>query len=233
MKNCLNCGTQNADEAKFCVQCGQDKFTQAQQQYQQQQYYQQPPKKKKGKAGRVILIVLAVIIGLAIISSLFDDAPSEADTTTAITTTEATTDPTTSETTTRETTTEATTTETTLSDEEIQEAIEFQRQYYEEVDYKSAARNPNDFLEKQIKITGTVIQVIEDDVAPAYRIAQNDDYDAIWYVSYFRIADSPRVLEDDTVTVYGSGMGLITYTATLGGEISIPGISSMDIEIIE
>ena len=41
----------------------------------------------------------------------------------------------------------------------------------------------------------------------------------------------PRVLKDDTVTVYGVCAGLITYETTIGSSLSIPGMGSHQIVI--
>lgn len=34
-----------------------------------------------------------------------------------------------------------------------------------------------------------------------------------------------RILEDDIITIFGVSSGLITYTSTLGGNITIPAVS--------
>ena len=41
---------------------------------------------------------------------------------------------------------------------------------------------------------------------------------------------SSRVLKDDYITVYGLSAGLITYTSTLGGNITIPSMAVSKID---
>ena len=79
----------------------------------------------------------------------------------------------------------------------------------------------------------SVVQVMENDDITILRIAQDDDYDHMWYVTYLRPDGAPRVLEDDTVTVYGVCSGLITYETAIGSSISIPGLATKLIEIEE
>lgn len=223
MKQCVNCGKQSSDEAKFCVSCGGGNFVPVAQPIQ----YRQPPKKKR-KAGKIILIVLGSFVALMVISSLFSDPESDTANNTTTESFAETTTVTTTTTTAAPTSTPGPTPtpEPTLSDEE-------RRAIYSEVDYKSVARNPSEFQDSAIVFTGTVIQVMEGDYTQLYRIAQDDDYDQIWYVEFYRSADEPRILEDDTVTVYGLGSGLVTYETTTGTTVSIPGIISFDIVIHE
>lgn len=97
------------------------------------------------------------------------------------------------------------------------------------LDYNTYARNPDKYGEKNVYFTGTVVQVIEDGSYIEMRVAVNDDYDKMIYVSYLLTGD--RILEDDTVTIYGTTKGLITYESTMGGNITIPFIVAMYITI--
>lgn len=178
---------------------------------------------------KVLVMMLALLVVLSGCSSVVDTetTTTEAKFTTRITTTAApTTAATTVATTTNApTTAEPTTPTTTLS-------LADTRAGFPDIDYKTVARDPDTYKDQKMKITGKVVQVIEDDTMPQYRIAQNDDSDQIWYVMYLRLPGDIRILEDDTVTVYGSCGGLLTYTSTMGGAISIPSLTSTDIELI-
>jgi hypothetical protein len=84
-----------------------------------------------------------------------------------------------------------------------------------------------------MKITGEVVQVIEGALLQTYRIAQNGDYDNMYLVIYKRPEGESRVLEDDTVTVYGVCSGDYTYESTLGANITVPAIMAFAIDIIK
>lgn len=97
--------------------------------------------------------------------------------------------------------------------------------------------NPNKEQREEIKnkiekLTeeGRVIQVIEGDGEVQIRLAVNGDYDNIMYCAYNSSIVTSRVLEDDYITVMGKSSDLITYTSTMGGEITIP---SMVVEKID
>ena len=92
------------------------------------------------------------------------------------------------------------------------------------ISYKDLARNPDTYKWDLIKCTGTVVQVIEGDAETQYRIAMHDDYDTIIYAGYTRRKGKSRVLENDTVTIWGFSSGLYTYESTMGGYISIPSV---------
>lgn len=129
-------------------------------------------------------------------------------------TTEATTQATTAKaTTTAATTVKATTAPTVLKTED-----------YVDADYKTFARNPDEHEFELIKISGKIIQVLESDGFNSYRIAQNDDYDKVWMITYIPIAGESRILEDDYVTAYGGYMGLYSYESTMGTTVTVPNI---------
>ena len=67
-----------------------------------------------------------------------------------------------------------------------------------------------------------MIQVIEGDSEVNLRVAVNNDYNKIILVAYYPDLVSSRVLEDDTITIYGTSQGLYTYQSTMGGMITIP-----------
>ena len=64
--------------------------------------------------------------------------------------------------------------------------------------------------------------MIEGDGSVTIRFAVNDDYDKVIIAEYDSSIVSSRVLEDDYITVYGYSLGLYTYEATMGNNITIP-----------
>ena len=59
----------------------------------------------------------------------------------------------------------------------------------------------------------------------------SDYYDDVIYVFYFYNDDDPKFLEDDFVTLWGVYANTITYTSTMGGEITIPAMYARIAEI--
>ena len=54
------------------------------------------------------------------------------------------------------------------------------------------------------------------------RVAKDDDYDHVIYVMYTMPEGASRILEDDTITVYGELAGLYSYTSTMNKPITLP-----------
>lgn len=98
------------------------------------------------------------------------------------------------------------------------------------ITYDQLARTPDDFIFEKVKFRGTVVQVMEGDGTNQIRLAVNDDYDTILLGEFDSTVVDSRILEDDTITIRGVSSGLITYESTMGGSISIPGISIEQVE---
>lgn len=98
------------------------------------------------------------------------------------------------------------------------------------ITYDQLARTPDDYTFEKVKFRGKVVQVIEGDGTTQIRLAVNGDYDQILFGEFDASAVDSRVLEDDMITIRGLSSGLITYESTMGGSISIPGVSINEIE---
>lgn len=91
------------------------------------------------------------------------------------------------------------------------------------ISYDKLARSPEKYDGDIIKLEGKIIQVIEgDDGSAEYRVALDEYYDEVIYVTYIREESSDRFIEDDEVTVFGRSEGLYTYESVWGSEITIP-----------
>ena len=86
------------------------------------------------------------------------------------------------------------------------------------------ARDPDSYVGKKLMCTGNVLQVLEGDGETDVRLATDGEYDDVVFVGFDPNILDVRVLEDDSITVYGTCLGLYSYTATLGQEISLPAI---------
>lgn len=98
------------------------------------------------------------------------------------------------------------------------------------ITYDQLARTPDDYTLEKVKFHGTVVQIMEGDGVTQIRLAVNDDYDQILFAEFDASVVDSRILEDDSITIRGVSTGLITYESTMGGSISIPGISIEQIE---
>ena len=163
--------------------------------------------------------LLAILIGLCMVfafAACGDSSSSSQDST------EATEETTVEETTTTEETTEAT------------EATEpFNKDDCEEVSYEELARNPDKHEGEAIKITGNVLQAMDDSETGlvSLRVATSGSYDDVVYVIYNSDIMESRVLEDDNITVYGTSTGIYSYESSGAGTISIPSMVGMEVNI--
>ena len=98
------------------------------------------------------------------------------------------------------------------------------------ITYDQLARTPDDYIGEKIKFHGTVVQVMEGDGTTQIRFAVGDDYDTILYAEFDSSIVDSRILEDDKITIMGLSTGLLTYESTMGGDISIPGMSIEKVE---
>lgn len=92
-------------------------------------------------------------------------------------------------------------------------------------DYESLLRNPDGYSGELAVFSGVIVQTVEgwfDTVQ--LRVDIGDD--RVIYVSYKMKDGEYRHLEGDQITVYGELTGLMTYTAVLGNQVSIPSLSA-------
>lgn len=122
-------------------------------------------------------------------------------------------------------------------EEEAKKAAEAAKKAEEEASYNTGitydnlARTPDEYKGQKVKFTGKVIQVIEGTSENTLRIELDNDYNKVIIVGYKPSIASKRVLENDSVTIKGTSIGIYTYKSTLGGNISIPGIYVNEITI--
>lgn len=98
-------------------------------------------------------------------------------------------------------------------------------------DYESIARNPDSYEGKKMAFVGKVAQVIEGDGETDIRLAVDDYYNDIIYVYFASDIIDFRVLDDDVLTVYGTGEGLYTYESTMGNSVSVPLMQADHVEL--
>ena len=112
-----------------------------------------------------------------------------------------------------------------LAKEQAAKEAEEKKGYETGITYDDIARHPDEYEGKKVKFRGRVIQVIEGNSTVQIRFAINRDYDQIVFCEYSKDIVEGRILEDDTITIYGVSKGTITYESTMGGQITIPAVS--------
>lgn len=90
------------------------------------------------------------------------------------------------------------------------------------ITYDQLARTPDKYEGEKIKFKGEVLQVMEEDGTVTIRLAVNGNYDDVIIGGYDSDLVDSRVLEGDTITIYGESGGLYSYDAVLGNSVTIP-----------
>lgn len=98
------------------------------------------------------------------------------------------------------------------------------------ITYEQVSREPKTYIGKKVKFSGKVLQVSKSDSSVHLRIAVNDNYKNVILVEYDPSISSKNVLEDDKITVSGTFGGEISYKATSGATISVPGMIAKHID---
>lgn len=101
------------------------------------------------------------------------------------------------------------------------------------ITYKQLARTPDEYKGKKVKFQGTVLQVIEGDDENQGRLATKDGYDDVIYFGYDPDLLDVRLLEDDVITIYGTSIGVYSYTTVMGATVTLPAVWIDRIEIHE
>ncbi|MFC0232706.1 transcriptional regulator [Vagococcus entomophilus] len=91
-----------------------------------------------------------------------------------------------------------------------------------DITYDNLARTPNQYEGEYFKLTGKVLQVLEADSETQMRLAVDGDYDHVIYTRISKFSMESRILENDQITIYAQSLGLVSYSSTLGGKITIP-----------
>ena len=100
-------------------------------------------------------------------------------------------------------------------------------------DYKTIFRYVEQYKGKDVKFTGKVVQIIDKN---SYRVNVTKDrwgyYDDTVYVKFVDLdGNTPRILEDDIITFYGTVGDLYTYTTVLGASVTIPSVNANYIDL--
>lgn len=100
---------------------------------------------------------------------------------------------------------------------------------YASVPYEDVARDPDAYKNKKLVFMGSVVQTLEGSTNEM-RLAIDEDYSNMVYVTYKPSLADKRVLEGDTIRVYGTCSGLYEYTSVMKVQVNIPGLTADKIE---
>lgn len=98
------------------------------------------------------------------------------------------------------------------------------------MDWDNAMRNSNELWGTTYFFTGTVFQIISEQDNRT-ELLLSIDTDKYIHLSYTYKDSEPKILENDTLTVYGTFYKLYKYTSMLGTNQSVPSIVAEFIEI--
>jgi len=109
-----------------------------------------------------------------------------------------------------------------------------------EVDYKDLLRNAEEMKGSKIAIKGRVNQVVyeseEGTSESQYKVATgydelSEDYFDDDIILYFKRGDMSKIIEDDTLMIYGEISGTETYTTVLGEKVTVPVVTGVYVEM--
>lgn len=119
--------------------------------------------------------------------------------------------------------------EESWTDEQLEDDVDYDNvnpaDYDTDITYDDIARNPDDHEGEKVTLSGTIIQVLEDEDYSQYRLAVDDDYDNVVLIEVPSEIMDGRILEDDVLTIYGESEGTVDYESTMGGNITVPFVS--------
>ena len=94
--------------------------------------------------------------------------------------------------------------------------------------YNDLARSPDKYKGTYVKFQCRILQIASEASSAlyysTYRAATKGRYDDVVYLCIDNYGSGVRILEDDTITIYGYYDGLLTYTTVLGASVTIPKI---------
>lgn len=196
--------------------------------------FQKPPKKKRLPKWALILIIVGAAVFATCMGLIFGERPESAESGSSSASS-------------AEESSEMSSSETPGSDSPISESSEsqsepFAPENYEEIAWKTLARDPDAYVGQKIKITAKVYQILEGGFLTEAGLRAYQDYDLLehdtylqeeWYIPFDVSKYSPKILNSDTVTFYGTFEGTKQMERALTGvKESVPTMSVDQYEIL-
>lgn len=119
---------------------------------------------------------------------------------------------------------DSTSDDSTVSSSESSSTSSTDTTSYQTVTYDQIARNPDDYQDSEVKLSGQVMQVQNAHNGSVVLLWLNDDPDQLVMVGINKdyMPDNGNILEDDEITVYGTGDGTQKYDTTSGAKNEVP-----------
>lgn len=106
--------------------------------------------------------------------------------------------------------------------ENISKLVQSYKDSCEKIPCEDVLRNPDDFYGRYTAFSGKVFQIVEEDGDRAAFLLDTGEEHGIAYITYYRNYGEGRILEGDSVTVYGQFYKLTSYTSMLGTTNTVP-----------
>ena len=206
---CQKCGTQVNENDNVCFKCGNILNSEP---VAQQPVYEKPKKAKKPFYKKWWVWTIAAILLLVI---WIGNLPSDS------------------------TTTSNSASDSTVASQSTPKISEADyKSQCKTLKYKDIARTPDKYVGEKATFKGNVIQAVENGNDVTLRVdvtAEEFSTDSdIIFVNYTKKkSNEPRILENDTIELWGNLNGIKTYKSTLGAQISIPQLDLEYYSIVE
>ena len=203
-KKCPECGKENPDNSDFCKNCGTDIKS-----------VTSVKKSKSGIAGwwgeqsnivKGLSVVGVCCLGLILILGISAMLSPDSNTSNTTTSTPTTTTP----------------TPTPVESESEYKAS------CKSISFDELNKNPNGHAGERVKLTGTVVQIMESYGSTDIRMDVNDNFGDTVYVTY---DGTTSALDDDSITIWGEVYGSYTYESQANYQITLPRITAKYITV--
>lgn len=96
------------------------------------------------------------------------------------------------------------------------------------ISFKQLDKNPDAHTGERVKLSGQIVQIMENSGYSEIRMDVNDNFGDTVYITY--LGTTPAV-EDDMITIYGEVTGSYTYESQAGWTVTLPEISAKYITV--
>lgn len=103
--------------------------------------------------------------------------------------------------------------------------------YNTDIDYDMLMSVSDDYIGQKVRITGKVLQVLQDGNKTTAKIAVDNDPNKIIVGTYTTKLSNIMIFDNDIITICGVYNGIRNYNTVLGNTLSIPSISVDKIEL--
>lgn len=106
--------------------------------------------------------------------------------------------------------------------------------YTEDITYETLARYPDQNIDSPVKFSGKIVQTIgpvDNEGLYAIRMSVDDNHSHVIIVTYYDSIIDGKLLENDSITIYGGYVGEYSYTSTLKKTVTLPWVQAVMIDL--